>query len=198
MTAEAELDALAEEDAEVAAPAGQQSPSPDDTAQPSASKSKKKKKAKAAADTEDIEALLVEPDGPAEQKPDPPSSFAQPEAASPAAAEPAAEAGKGKKKKKKGKGGAKEEEDLDAVLAELGMAPAAKPEAERTTDAQPPITEAAPAAAAATEAGGEDEEDAAAEGEGKVCNWPERSMSVQSVTSFLALSQAYRLESSLL
>lgn len=80
-------------------------------------------------------------------------------------------ASKSKKKKKKGKGGAKDEEDLDAVLAELGMAPAAKPEAERTTDAQAQPSGAEAAGEPAAEAAGaaaENDEDAAADGDGKV------------------------------
>lgn len=136
----------------------------------------KKKKGKAAADTEDIDALLAELDGPRDQQPSADTAAADEAAAetpaspqresAPAAAEPAvaADAGKGKKKKKKGKGGAgKEEEDLDAVLAELGMAPAAKRDAEPASDAQGPAE-----AAAADDAAGDDDDAADAGGNDKV------------------------------
>ncbi|DBA78850.1 TPA: hypothetical protein ACH3X1_008737 [Trebouxia sp. C0004] len=179
-TADAELDALLEEigDASPEVAAAQETAPAEETSPQPASKSKKKKKGKAAEDTEDIDALLAELDGPAAPKSDTASAAAaqseaaaavQSEAAA-AAVEPATEASKGKKKKKKGKGGAKDEEDLDAVLAELGMAPAAKPEAERTTDAQaqPSGAEAAGDFAAETAAAAaENDEDPAADGDGK-------------------------------
>ncbi|KAL0036218.1 hypothetical protein WJX79_008552 [Trebouxia sp. C0005] len=171
-TADAELDALLEEvggDSPELAAAQETTPAEETSPQP-ASKSKKKKKSKAAAETEDIDALLAELDGPADPKSDTASAAAAPSEAAAAAVEAPTETSKGKKKKKKGKGGAKDEEDLDAVLAELGMAPAAKPEDERTTDAQaqPSGAEAAgePAAEAAA-AAAENDEDAAADGDGK-------------------------------
>ena len=156
-----------------AAPSASQEPAVE---QP-ASKLKKKKKGKAAAaEEEDIDALLAELDDPADQKPAAASSeqgaAAAAEPAAEGAAEPAPEAGKGKKKKKKGKGGAKDEEDLDAVLAELGMAPAAKSETQPSTDAQPQASEAKPADepadAATAEAAAEEDDDAAAAVDGKV------------------------------
>ena len=55
----------------------------------------------------------------------------------------------GKKKKKKAKGGAKEDEDLDALLAEMGIQPATeKPagEADASLSAAEPAAAAAPAA----------------------------------------------------
>ena len=63
---------------------------------------------------------------------------------------------------------------MDAVLAELGMGPAVKAEAERGTDAEVQQAESSGAAAAdaAAEDGAaaaEDQDDAAAEGDGKVC-----------------------------
>ena len=173
VTGDAELDALMDEIGGEKPPSA--SAPQEDTEKQPASKPKKKKKGKAATgDSEDIDALLAQLDGPSDQQAAT-SSEAAPAAESPAKmeAEPAAEAGKGKKKKKKGKGGAKgDEEDLDAVLAELGMAPAAKLEAQPTTDAQPQASEAAPvdeaaAAAAADDAG--DDNDAAAAEDGKVC-----------------------------
>lgn len=171
-TADAELDALLEEvggDSPEVAEAQETAPAEETSPQP-ASKSKKKKKGKAAADTEDIDALLAELDGPAELKSDTASPAAAQAEAATAAVEAPTETSKGKKNKKKGKGAAKDEEDLDAVLAELGMAPAAKPEAERTTDAQaqPSGAEASaePAAEAAAVAA-ENDEDAAADGDGK-------------------------------
>ena len=136
----------------------------------------KKKKGKAAADTEDIDALLAELDGPAAQPAAPAAATAAADESAVDAsasldpvqaavrAESPADGGKGKKKKKKGKGGAaKEEEDLDAVLAELGMAPAAKPEAEAATEAQ-----ASAVTAAADEAAGDDDDAADAGGNDKV------------------------------
>ena len=169
VTADAEIDALMEDVGEPSVSLQEQSAAEDS---PQQGKTKKKKK-KRATDTEDIDALLAQLDGPADQKAEASPEAAQTEAAA-AAVEPAAEAGKSKKKKKKGKVGAKDEEDLDAVLAELGMAPAAKPEAERTTDAQAQASEAAPAAEAAAEAvaeaAAEDDEDANVDGDGKVCS----------------------------
>ena len=145
----------------------------EDEEQQPASKAKKKKKGKAAAaDTEDIDALLAQLDGPPEQQQTATSSELAAAAESPAKAE-AEPAGKGKKKKKKGKASAKDEEDLDAVLAELGMAPAATPEAQPTTDAQPQVSHAAPAdeaaAAPAADGAAEEDNDAAAAEDGKVC-----------------------------
>ena len=170
VTGDAELDALMEEiGGEPVAAAAQK----EDEEQQTASKAKKKKKGKAAAaDTEDIDALLAQLDGPSEQQQAATPSEAAAAAESPAKAE-AEPAGKGKKKKKKGKAGAKDEEDLDAVLAELGMAPAAKPEAQPTTDAQPEASEAAPAdeaaAAPAADGAAEEDNDTAAAEDGKVC-----------------------------
>ena len=149
-------------------PVAAAAPQEDAEEQPASKPKRKKKGQAAAADTEDIDALLAQLDGPPDQQ-----AATSSEAA--AAAEPAAEAGKGKKKKKKGKGGAKDEEDLDAVLAELGMAPAPKSEAQPSTDAQPQVSEAAaPADEAAPAADGEgpaeeDGNDAAAAEDGKVC-----------------------------
>ena len=190
-TGDAELDALMEEIGGDPAPPVSQEPAVE---QP-ASKPKKKKKGKAAAaEEEDIDALLAELDGPADQKPaaaSPAPAASEQEAA--AAAEPAAETGKGKKKKKKGKGVAKEEEDLDAVLAELGMAPAAKAEAQPSTDAQPEASEAAPADeatdAATAEAAAEEDDDAAAAVDGKVCTFYTLFGAVSSVARTLCLVQ---------
>lgn len=171
VTGDAELDALMEEIGREKPPSAS-APQEDAEEQPTSKPKKKKKGKAAAADSEDIDALLAQLDGPPDQQAGT-SSEAAAAAESPAKmeAEPAAETGKGKKKKKKGKAGAKgEEEDLDAVLAELGMAPAAKPEAQPTTDAEPQASDAAPAdeaAAAADDAA--DDNDAAAAEDGKVC-----------------------------
>ncbi|KAL3150312.1 hypothetical protein ABBQ32_000160 [Trebouxia sp. C0010 RCD-2024] len=164
VTGDAELDALMDEIGGEKPPSAPQ----EDAEEQPTSKPKRKKKGKvAAADSEDIDALLAQLDGPSDQQAAI-SSEAAAAAESPAKmeAEPAAETGKGKRKKKKGKAGAKgEEEDLDAVLAELGMAPAAKPEAQPTTDAQPQASDAAPAneAAAAADNAADDNDAAAAE-----------------------------------
>ena len=67
----------------------------------------------------------------------------------------------GKKKKKKGKGGAKEDEDLDALLAEMGIQPATeKPagEADASLAAAEPVAAAAPAAAEAADKNDDDGE----------------------------------------
>lgn len=169
VTGDAELDALMDEIGGEKPPSAPQ----EDAEEQPTSKPKRKKKGKvAAADSEDIDALLAQLDGPSDQQAAI-SSEAAAAAESPAKmeAEPAAETGKGKRKKKKGKAGAKgEEEDLDAVLAELGMAPAAKPEAQPTTDAQPQASDAAPANEAAAAAdNAADDNDAAAAEDGKVC-----------------------------
>ena len=139
--------------------------------EPAKGKGKKKKKGKAAADTEDIDALLAELDGPpAEQAAHTVATEAavQSELAQPEAIEQpdtaAADTGKGKKKKKKGKAGAaKDDEDLDAVLAELGMGPVAETGAQPTGAEQPSTDAQAPAEGAAAD---EADDDGAADGAG--------------------------------
>ena len=83
----------------------------------------------------------------------------------------------GKKKKKKGKGGAKEDEDLDALLAEMGIQPATEQPAGQAAASLAAAEPAAAAGPTADEAA--DKEDDAGEGDepedGKVrvkWHWP--------------------------